>query len=127
MFAASSGVVFLGVRTKLDDSREQKSEVVYADKHGIGHGGGPRPKFVAYLLDEKRMNLETLFAEDWYGLSPYEHPEHPLLGYSSTAFDSKRNRFLFYTEGLDPEYTEAIGINSTVERLLVYEMDVQFS
>ena len=124
LFAASAGVIFVGIRTRLDDSREKKSEVVYADKHGIGHGGGPRPQFSAHLLDMDRMNLETLYSEPWHGLSPYEHPDHPLLGYSSTAFDTKRGRFLFYTEALDPELSDAIGINSTVERLLVYEMSV---
>ena len=122
LFASGSGPVFIGIRTRLEDSRKRKQDVVYADSHGIGHGGGPRPEFVAYHLDIQSLNLETLFTAPWYGLSPYEHPEHPLLGYSSIAWDTKRDRFLFYTEAIDPTLTEAIGINSTVERLLVYEM-----
>jgi hypothetical protein len=122
LFATGSGPLFVGIRTRLDDSRERKSEVVYADTHGIGHGGGPRPQFVAYRLDTAAMNLETLCSEPWYGLSPYEHPDHPLLGYSSLAIDWAGNRRFLYVEAIDPTYTEAIGINSTVERLLVYEM-----
>ena len=122
LFATSSGPMIIGLRVQLSDSRSKRDDVIYADKHGIGHGGGPRPKFVAYLLDEREMNLTTVFSAPWYGLSTYEHPEHPLLGYSSMAYDSKRGRFLFYTEAIDPSLSEAIGINSTVERTIVYEM-----
>lgn len=122
MFATASGPMFLGVKTRLDDSRERKTEVVYADEHGIGHGGGPRPMFAAYRFDESTMNLETVFEAPWFGMSDYEHAEHPLLGYSSMAYDAANNRFLCYLEALDPELTEAIGINSTVERVVVYEM-----
>ncbi len=124
LFASGSGPIFVGIRTRLDDSRARKPGVVYADEHSIGHGGGPRPEFVAYRVDESAMNLETVCREPWYGLSPYEHPEHPLLGYSSLVVDAGRDRALFYVEAIDPKLTEAIGINSTVERLLVYEMSL---
>ena len=122
MFPTSSGTLIIGVESRLDDSRSRKANVVYADDFGVGHGGGPPARFVAYLLDYRSMNLETVFDTPWEPLSPFEHEDHPLLGYSSTVFDSKNQRYLMYLEALDPEYTEAIGINSTVERLLVYEM-----
>ena len=122
MFATSSGTMFLGVESRLDDSRSRKDNVVYADEFGVGHGGGPPARFVAYLLDHRSLNLETVFDTRWHPLSPYEHKDHPLLGYSSTVFDRKNNRYLMYVEALDPDLSEAIGINSTVERLLVYEI-----
>lgn len=125
MFATSSGTMFIGIESRLDDSRSRRTNVVYADEFGIGHGGGPPARFVAYLLDIRSMNLETVFNTQWQPLSQYEHDEHPLLGYSSTIFDRKNQRFLIYVEALDPELTEAIGINSTVERLLVYESRTQ--
>jgi hypothetical protein len=121
-FPTSSGLMFVGLRTRLIDSNEEREDVVYADSYGIGHGGGPTPLFVAYLVDTRSMNLETVYSTPWVPLSPYERDDHPLLGYSSTAIDRARRRAFFYTEAIDPELTEAIGINSTVERLLVYEM-----
>ena len=122
MFPTASGIMMLGLETRLDDSREKKAGVVYADEYGIGHGGGPPARFVAYLLREERGDLETVFSTEWQPSSPYEHREHPLLGYSTTVFDPKRQRYLMYVEAIDPELSPAVGINSTVERLLVYEI-----
>lgn len=121
LFAGAQGIVFMGVKTRLDDSRERKTGVVYADEHGIGHGGGPPVRFAAYVVDLRSRNLETIFEEDWTPTSPYEHPEHALLGYSTIVYDPIGSRYLTYVEALDPNLTEAIGINSTVERLLVFE------
>lgn len=121
IFAGAGGPIFVGVRTRLDDSRQKKDGVVYADEHGIGHGGGPPVRFVAYRLDESARDLVTIYDTEWTPLSPFEHREHSLLGYSTIVFDPLRRRYLTYVEAIDPELTEAIGINSTVERLLVYE------
>ena len=60
LVAGTGGPLFLGIERELDDSRTRKAGVVYADQYGIGHGGGPRPKFAAFLLDYHRMNLERL-------------------------------------------------------------------
>ena len=80
------------------------------------------PHFAAYRLDAKKRNLETVFKAPWTPLSPYEHHEHPLLGYSSLVFDPMKNRMLVYVEAIDPKLSRAIGLNETVERLLVYEI-----
>ena len=121
-FPASQGLMFLGIETQLADTREKRADVVYADEHGIGHGGGSVPHFVAFLLDRRNRNLETIFRAPWTPGSDYEHNEHPLLGYASLVYDPSGNRILAYLEAIDPEKTRAIGLNETVERVVVYEM-----
>ncbi len=121
IFAAPTGPVFMGLQTKLDDSRQTKDDVTYADEHKIGHGGGPPPRFFARRLDTAAGNLETIFETEWLPLSPYEHAVHPLLGYSSLVYDPDRLRVLWYVEAIDKELTRSIGLNETVERVLVYE------
>ena len=111
----------MGICTELVDSRRRDANVAYADGYGVGHGGGPKPTFVAYEIDRERMNLEPLFSEEWVPLSNYEHPEHPLLGYASLLDDQNADRLLIYLESIDPEFTKAIGLNETVERTIVYE------
>ena len=122
LFAASAGTLFVGMETQLADSRSKKDDVVYADSHGIGHGGGSTPHFAAYRLNIRERNLETVFKALWTPLSPYEHSEHPLLGYSSLVYDPVNNRMLIYVEAIDPKLSRAIGLNETVERLLVYQV-----
>jgi hypothetical protein len=121
-FSTSSGPLFMGIQTQLNDSREEFSDVVYADNHKIGHGGGSTPHFVALLLDVAGMNLETVFRAPWTPLSSYENESHPLLGYSSTVYDTSQYRFLIYLEAIDGQHTRSIGLNETVERVIVYEM-----
>ena len=121
-FPACQGPIFLGIETQLADSRETRADVVYADEHGIGHGGGSTPCFVAYLLHRRDKDLETVFRIPWQPGSEYEHALHPLLGYSSLIFDPSGNRVLAYLEAIDPRKTKAIGLNETVERLVAYEM-----
>jgi hypothetical protein len=121
IFPHGSGERFIGLRVQLSDSRNRRTGVVYADEHGIGHGGGPAARFVAYDLDRDNMDLRTVFDETWTPLSPYEHGSHPLLGYSSLVLDPDRGRILIYLESIDPDLSRAIGINETVERLIVYQ------
>ena len=120
LFAGEGGPIFMGLETQLSDSRRRSNGVVYADEHGIGHGGGPTPLFVAYRLRRESRNLETIFRAEWVPKSAYEHADHPLLGYSSLVHLADRNLVMNYVEAIDPEYTRAIGLNETVERLLVY-------
>jgi hypothetical protein len=120
LFPGSSGPQFMGTETQLVDSRNRHDNVVYADEHGIGHGGGV-PYFAAYRVNRASLDLETVYRHRWIPLPGHEHGEHPILGYSSVLFDHVRNRFLMYVEAIDPRLSKAIGINETVERLLVYE------
>ena len=121
MFPWEGGRRFIGLRVQLSDSRARRPGVVYADEHGIGHGGGPAARFVAYDLDLDEGDLRTVFDRTWVPLSPFEHRHHPLLGYSSLVHDPMGNRMLIFLESIDPELSRAIGINETVERLIIYE------
>lgn len=121
IFAGTNGPLFIGLETKLEDSRVEKRDIVYADKYKIGHGGGPVPNFIACNLDYRNMNLETIFRQQWKPLSPYEHKERPLLGYASLTFDPLKSRIITSLEAIDDKLTRRIGLNETVERVLIYE------
>ena len=121
IFSGTNGPLFIGLETKLEDSRLAQKDVTYADRYKIGHGGGPSPNFVAYNLDYKNMNLETIFRAQWKPQSEYEHKQHPLLGYVSLVYDPLKNRILTYVEAIDGTLTKQMGLNETVERLLLYE------
>ncbi len=114
------GPLFVGLESSLEGSRVKKENVVYADQYGMGHGESPT-NGVAYRLDIESKNLITVYSKYWEPGSKYEHCDYPLLGYSSMLFDRKNNRFLMYVEAIDDELTKRIGINETVERVLVYE------
>ena len=120
IFSGTGGPVFVGQEMQLSGEQTDKSVVTY-DKVKIGHGGG-YAHFVAFHMDVRNMNLETIYRALWTAESEYEHPEHPCLGYSSLVYDPFKNRMLMYIEALDPKLTRAIGLNETVERVLVYEM-----
>jgi hypothetical protein len=119
-FAGAQGVLFLGLE-KPEDEAHDESTVVAADAVGIGHGGGVRD-FVGYLLDRRGCRLETVFRSRWTARSPYEDSQHPVLGYMSTVFDPAEHRLLLYLEAIDPNLSRGVGLNVTVERLLVYEV-----
>lgn len=118
-FASAHGPVFIGLE-KPEDEGHPEDDVVRVDATAIGHGGGVR-NFVAYVLDARKRNLECIFRTRWHSRSPYEDEKHPVLGYMSIVGDPDRNRLLIYTEAIDPTLSRGIGLNETVERLLVYE------
>jgi hypothetical protein len=120
LFAGATGVVYVGLE-KADPFPADLADEEQADTHGVAHGAGPRRHFAAYGLDRQRMDLETIFSAPWEPGSEYEHPDHPLLGYSSLVWDPVRSRMLIYVEAIDPKLTVHMGLNGTVERLLVYE------
>ncbi len=124
-FAGSNGPIFIGIETQLKDTTEARADVVYADEYGVGHGGGSVPRFCAYMLDYRNLNLETVFRAPWIPKSEYEQAEHPLLGYSSSVYDPRGKRLLMYVEAIDGKLSRAIGLNETVERLLVYEASLE--
>ena len=125
LFAVSGEIIFIGIETIPEDSLEEQPDEVYADQFKIGHGGGPPAQFVAMSLDAAGLNLETKFRTRWIPLSEYENYDHPLLGYSSLVKDPLRSRMLIYVEAIDKSLSTAIGLNSTVERLLVYESPLE--
>ena len=111
--------MFLGLERV--ESERTEEDVVYADEYKVGHGGGPPRDLIAYTLDYRNRNLELIFRAPWDVRSPFEHRDHPVLGYASLVYDPVRNRILTYVEAIDGTLTKRIGINETVERLLVYE------
>ncbi len=120
IFPGTSGPLFMGLERPQGDPWAPAREE-YADHRGLLHGSGPSPNFVAYSVDLRNRNLETIFRAPWSAGSPYEHQQHPLLGYSSLVYDPLRHRMLNYVETIDAELTTRISLNDTVERVLLYE------
>ncbi|MFW6270810.1 MAG: hypothetical protein ACOC4G_12115, partial [Bacillota bacterium] len=120
IFAGTDNPIFIGLE-RVEPDPFGYENMNYEDKYKVGHGGKPPRNFVAMKMDMENMNLETIFRTTWEPLSSYEYKEQPLLGYSSLTYDPLQNRILIYVEAIDPEYTEQLGLNDTVERLLVYE------
>ena len=116
----SSGPLFVGLESSLADSRSRNDEVAYADEHGIGHGGN-HTYAAGYALDQRAGDLRTIYRSYWKPGSEYEHPHYPLLGYSSIVLDPAGDRYLIFVEAIDAKLTRKIGLNETVERVLLYE------
>lgn len=121
ILAGTNGPLFIGIEKGQEDSRLAQDNVIYADRYKIDHGGGPIPNFVAHNIDYRNMNLETIFRAQWELQSKYEHKEHPLLGYASLVYDPIKDRILMYVEAIDGTMTKTVGLNETVERVLMYE------
>ncbi|MFX0097977.1 MAG: hypothetical protein ACFFCS_00230 [Candidatus Hodarchaeota archaeon] len=116
-FEGVNGPMFLGTQMLSNIDPNVEHEMV--DKHNVKHGQS-MVQFCAYTVDYRNLNLETIFRARWEPTSKYEHPVHPLLGYSSSLLDPKENRVLMYLEVIDP-MTKKMGLNNTVERVLVFE------
>jgi hypothetical protein len=116
----TDGPLFMGLERPQGDPLAGEDEGNVGQR-GLLHGRGPSPNFVAYGVDLRNADLTTIFRAPWPAGSPHEHREHPLLGYSSLVYDPLRHRMLNYVEALDPELTQRISLNETVERVLLYE------
>ena len=114
-FSGTSGPIFIGVSARLGG---ESLDYVFYDEGKVPHGR--KHDFVAYEVDLKDTNLRTIFRAPWEARSKYEHKECPLLGYSSLVHDPVKDRLLFYTEAIGRE-SEKIGLNETIERVLVFE------
>lgn len=116
----TSDPIFIGLE-KMEDVVASEQDVVTYDQQSVGHGGGPPRNFVAYSLDIRNRNFKTLFRSPWVAGSQYEHKQHPVLGYSTLVEDKANKRILIYVEAIGPE-SEQMGLNETIERVLVYEV-----
>lgn len=74
----------------------------------------------SYVIDYRRVNLERIFRFEWKVGSIYEHQDYPIHTYMSIAYDLKSNRWLITVEAVDPEYSRGLGLNTEVDRLLLY-------
>ena len=81
--------------------------------------------FAAYLIDFRNMNLEEVFCTEWKASSRYEHPEYPIHTYSSVVHDTLRGRWLILIEAVDPIHSKEPGLNTEVDRLLLYISEVE--
>lgn len=77
--------------------------------------------FVAFRLDHRNVNLETILSTYWVPGSQYEHGEYPIHTYAQVAPDLIRgNRWLIWIEAVDPQKSKEVGLNSEVDRVLLY-------
>jgi len=102
IFAGALGLIFIGFET------------LY-----VTRGGGYTDTFVAYLLDHRRADLETLFKGKWVPESSYERRDYPVHGYCDIVYDPFKERFLIYIEAVDP--SSDLGLDYEMDRLILYE------
>jgi hypothetical protein len=101
--AGSSGPIFIGAETL---------EVV--------NGAALTKHFVSYLIDYRSLNLERIFKAEWKPGSKYEHPKYPVHTYCNVVYDPPNDRWLILIEAVDPVLSREPGLNSEVDRLLLY-------
>lgn len=118
LFHGTTGIIFLGA--EMIEQKDPKVVHEDADKHAVRHGSS-MVHFCAYNVEVKNLNLDPIIRTEWEPSSPYEHEAHPLLGYSTSMIDPKKDRILMYVEVVDKKHTGKMGLNETVERVLVYE------
>jgi len=106
IFSGCTGPIFIGTKT---------TEVI--------RGAALTKHFAAYAIDYRRLNLETIFEASWIPGSRYEHEEYPIHTYASLAYDSIEDRWLTAIEAVDPIFSKGPGLNSEVDRLLLYVTD----
>lgn len=98
-----TGPIFVGTKT---------TEVV--------KGAALTKHFAAYVIDWRRLNLETIFVADWVPGSRYEHKEFPIHTYANVVYDSIRGRWIIWIEAVDPTLSLEPGLNLEVDRVLLY-------
>jgi len=74
----------------------------------------------SYIIDYRGLNLERVFKDSWKAGSVYEHPDYPIHSYMSIAYDSDNGRWIITVEAVDPKYSKEPGLNTEVDRLLLY-------
>lgn len=121
--SGSKGPMFVGVERLKGVKGDGTDNVQYADKYKVKHGSG-LIRFASYYIDEVNMNLDPIFTINWEADPEYEYEEHALLGFSTLVYNPKTESILMYVQAMDPKLTEKMGINTTVERALVYEIKI---
>ena len=106
ILSGCTGPIFVGTKT---------TEVI--------RGAALTKHFAAYVIDYRRLNLETIFEALWIPGSGYEHEEYPIHTYASLVYDSIKDRWLTSIEAVDPTFSKEPGLNSEVDRLLLYVTD----
>jgi len=105
IFAGTLGPIFMGL----------------ARRHYVS-GCGLAKDFESYIIDFRKLNLETIYREEWKPLSRYEREDYPTHGYMNITYDPLSSRVLIYLEAVDPEYTKDLGWSTQVDRWIMYEV-----
>lgn len=105
--AGCTGPLFLG------------TETIYVVK-----GAALTRHIASYVIDHRRMNLERVFKAEWKPGSIYEHPEYPIHTYMSLAYHPDMGRWLIMVEAVDPSRSVEPGLNTEVDRMLLYVSEV---
>lgn len=80
--------------------------------------------FGAYIIDLKSNNLEEVFVAEWKKGSIYEREDFPIHTYCNVVPGKEQGEWLIYVEAIDPTYTKEIGVNTEVDRVLLYKSKV---
>ena len=104
IFPGTLGPIFIGTKTV-----------------DIVRGAALTKEFAAYIIDYRNLNLEEIFSAKWIPGSRYEHPEYPIHTYTMIAYDAVKERWLIMIEAVDPTHSKEPGLNTEVDRLLLYE------
>jgi hypothetical protein len=101
--AGSLGPIFIGTET-LD----------------VINGAALTRHFASYVIDYRSLNLESIFVTEWKPKSRYEHPQYPIHTYCNVVYDPLSNRWLTWIEAVDPILSREPGLNTEVDRVLLY-------
>jgi hypothetical protein len=75
----------------------------------------------AYVIDLKGNNLEEIFRGEWRKSSPFEREDFPIHTYCNVIWDQRVGKWRILVEAIDPVHTREIGVNTEVDRVLLYE------
>ena len=101
--AGSLGPIFIGTKT-LD----------------VVNGAALTKYFAGYVIDYRNLNLESIFVAEWKASSRYEHPQYPIHTYCNVVYDPLSDRWLTWIEAVDPILSREPGLNTEVDRVLLY-------
>jgi len=101
--AGSLGPIFIGTETL---------EVV--------NGAALTKYFASYVIDYRNLNLESTLITEWKPGSRYEHPKYPIHTYCNVIYDPLCDRWLTWIEAVDPTLSKEPGLNTEVDRVLLY-------
>lgn len=109
ILAGTLGPIFVGTRT---------TEVI--------NGAALTKEFAAYIIDFRNVDLKEIFRVEWKPGSRYEHDVYPIHTYTTITLDKSRQEWLIYIEAIDPTYTKELGLNTEVDRVLLYTSKNEF-
>jgi len=84
------------------------------------NGAALTKHFVSYAIDYRNLNLERMFIAEWKASSRYEHLEYPIHTYCNVVHDPLSDRWLTWIEAVDPVFSKEPGLNTEVDRVLLY-------